>query len=106
MTSPQRSRPSAFLLTIAPDINSVFVAVTRRKYIPDRFSLPAKSALPPSVAVVCSAPVSSAMDGANADHAGALIGPAGEGHCNKYQIHVLRVNGTAMNVDSGYDEQR
>jgi len=84
------------MVAMAPDINSVFVAVARRKYIPGRYLLPAKSALPPSLAVVGFAPASSAMDGANADQAGALIGPAGEGHCNKHQIHVLKVSGTAM----------
>jgi len=36
------------------------------------------------------------MDGANADQAGAFIGPAGEGHYNKHQIHALRFYGTAM----------
>jgi len=36
------------------------------------------------------------MDGANADYAGALIGHAGEGHCNKHQIHVLRISGAAI----------
>ena len=66
-------------MAIAPDMNSVFAAVARRKYIP-----------------VGSAPASSAMDGANADHAGAFFGHAGDGHCNKHQIHVLRVSGTVM----------
>ena len=41
----------------------------------------------------------SAMDGANADQAGALIGPADEGHCNELQIHVFRVRGTAMKLN-------
>jgi len=36
------------------------------------------------------------MDGANADHAGELIGHAGEGHCSEHQIHALKVSGTAM----------
>ena len=67
------------IMTMAPDMNLAFAAVARREYIR-----------------VGSAPASSAMDGANADQAGALIGPAGEGHCNKHQIHVLKVSGTAM----------
>ena len=66
-------------MATAPDMNSVLVAVARREYIR-----------------VGSAPASSAMDGANADQAGAFIGHAGEGHRNKHQIHVLRVSGTAM----------
>ena len=83
-------------MAMTPDMNSVFAAVDRRELLPGRYLLHARSALPPSMAVVCSAPASSAMDGANADYAGALIGPAGEGHCNKRQIHVLRVSGAAM----------
>jgi len=39
------------------------------------------------------------MDGANADHAGAFIGPAGECHGNEHQIHVLRDGGVAMMSD-------
>ena len=67
------------IMTMAPDMNLAFAAVARREYIR-----------------VGSAPASSAMDGANADQAGAFIGHAGEGHCNKHQIHVLRVSGIAM----------
>jgi len=48
-------------------MNLAFAAVARREYIR-----------------VGSAPASSAMDGANADQAGALIGPAGDGHCNEH----------------------
>ena len=73
-------------MAMTPDMNSVFAAVARREYIPVGF-----------------APASSARDGANADYAGVLIGPAGEGHCSKYQIHVLRVNGTAMNFNTNIE---
>ena len=65
------------IMTMAPDMNLAFAAVARREYIR-----------------VGSAPASSAMDGANADQAGAIIGPAGEGHDYKYQIHVLGAGGT------------
>ena len=51
---------------------------------------------PPYLAVVGIAQHRALWNGANADHAGVFIGPAGEGHCNKHQIHVLRVSGKAM----------
>ena len=60
-------------------MNTVFAATTRREYVR-----------------VGSTPALTAMDGGNAENAGAIFGPAGDGRGSKHRIHVPGVNGTAM----------
>ena len=95
------------------DINSVLAAVARRKYTPGRYLLLqdlhfiakdngmyAGFAGSKNLSAIrggrrhCAA--SSARDGANAGYAGASTGPAGEGHGNEHQIHVLKVSRAAL----------